>query len=90
MDVEGFKKKAEEWWNSFVIQERPDYILSCKHKLMKTKLKEWNASNGGNLKKNKINLLNQTVDHVQEQGPLSAYLDWLKKVTFKSKIKIKL
>lgn len=42
-----------------MIQERPDYILACKLKLLKNKLKEWNASNGGNLKK-KISLLNQT------------------------------
>lgn len=33
-------------------------ILSCKLKLLKTKLKEWNASNSVNLKKNKSNLLN--------------------------------
>lgn len=77
--LKGLKKKVEGWWNLFVIQERPDYILACKLKLPKTKLKEWNASNDGNLKK-KTNLHNQTssMDLVQEQRPLNEDDCWKK------------
>lgn len=73
MDVERFKKKVEDWWKSFVIQGRPDYILACKLKLLNTKLKVMECFYGGNLKKKKTNLLSQTLsmDLVQEQTPLN-------------------
>lgn len=48
----------EGWWNSFEITERSDYVLA-KLKMLKTKLKEWNVSNGGSLKMKKMDLLNQ-------------------------------
>ncbi|XP_075103406.1 uncharacterized protein LOC142177993 [Nicotiana tabacum] len=59
MEIDGFKERVEGWWNSFQIHGRPDYVLACKLKYLKTKLKQWYANNYGSLKIKKIGILDQ-------------------------------
>ncbi|CAN4127918.1 unnamed protein product [Withania somnifera] len=49
LDTEGFTDEVNEWWNSFKFEGRPDFILSCKMKALRSKLKEWSRSTQGNL-----------------------------------------
>ncbi|XP_070007559.1 uncharacterized protein [Nicotiana sylvestris] len=39
LNVEGFEDRIREWWGSFEFSGRPDYILACKLKALKGKLK---------------------------------------------------
>ena len=57
LEVEGFKDKVKEWWDSFNIEERAGYILAEKLKLLKVKMKEWSKENKGNWKHRKEDIL---------------------------------
>ncbi|OIT39647.1 putative acyl-activating enzyme 19 [Nicotiana attenuata] len=50
------------------VQGRPDYILACKLRMLKGKLKEWNGTNHGNFEVRKTQLLSSMaeMDVVQE------------------------
>jgi len=56
---QGFVERIKVWWNDFEFYGKPDYILACKLKALKGKLKEWSRYEQGNLKLQKNNLLNQ-------------------------------
>nr|XP_033508703.1 uncharacterized protein LOC117273621 [Nicotiana tomentosiformis] len=73
LEVDGFKDLVKAWWLSFAVQGHPDFILATKLKLLKAKLKEWNAANFGDLAKKKTELLNQLtiLDVLQEQRNLT-------------------
>lgn len=68
----GVKKRVKSWWLSFAVQGHPDYVLASKLKLLKAKLKQWNANNFGNLARRKSELLAQltNLDLSQEQRNL--------------------
>ncbi|XP_015166436.1 uncharacterized protein [Solanum tuberosum] len=55
LEGEGFSEKISNWWNSFSFYGRPDYILACKMKARKEKLKEWSKIEKGNLQIQKLN-----------------------------------
>ncbi|XP_075077018.1 uncharacterized protein LOC142163778 [Nicotiana tabacum] len=57
-----FEDRIREWWGSFEFSGRPDYILACKLKALKGKLKGWNRSYEGNLGLQKSKLLSQLAD----------------------------
>lgn len=47
LEVEGFKDKVKEGWNSFKVEGRAGYILAGKMKLLKVKMKGWSKENKG-------------------------------------------
>lgn len=49
MGTQGFLDKVKEWWSSFNYEGKPDNVLVCKLKALKSKLKEWNKGHEGNL-----------------------------------------
>lgn len=57
MGNEGFIDRVKGWWNSFSYEGRPDYVLACKMKALKNKLKEWSKSEQGNLGSQRNTLL---------------------------------
>ncbi|WMV21816.1 hypothetical protein MTR67_015201 [Solanum verrucosum] len=73
LEVEGFKEKVREWWESFNVNGRPGYILAEKLKMLKAKLKEWSKTNKGNWKQRKEDILSQisSWETIQEQRPLT-------------------
>lgn len=73
LQTEGFKEKVKEWWESFRVTGRPDYILAIKLKMLKGKLKEWNLANYGNLERKKTDILGRIaqLDLLQEQRSLT-------------------
>ncbi|XP_070017166.1 uncharacterized protein [Nicotiana sylvestris] len=62
LNVEGFEDRIREWWGSFEFSGRPDYILACKLKALKGKLKGWSRSYEGNLGMQKKKMLSQLAD----------------------------
>jgi len=62
LNTEGFSEKISNWWNSFSFYWRPDYILACKMKALKEKLKEWSKIEKGNLQIQRSKLLNKMAD----------------------------
>jgi len=73
LQTENFKERVKGWWDSEIFVGRPDYILACKMKALKVKLKEWSKTIQGNLGLQKQNILNQLyeLDMIQEQRCLS-------------------
>nr|XP_009608246.1 uncharacterized protein LOC104102270 [Nicotiana tomentosiformis] len=59
LNTKGFIDRIKEWWTSFEFSGRPNFILACKMKSLKGKLKEWSRSSQGNLGLQKTNMLNQ-------------------------------
>jgi len=49
LKAEGFIDTIREWWSSFNFTGRPDYILACKLRALKSKLKEWKERGRGKL-----------------------------------------
>ncbi|KAM3252928.1 hypothetical protein P3L10_006998 [Capsicum annuum] len=41
LNQEGFVERVKNWWSEFEFYGKPDYILACKLKALKGKLKEW-------------------------------------------------
>nr|XP_016436162.1 PREDICTED: uncharacterized protein LOC107762331 [Nicotiana tabacum] len=73
LETEGFNDRVQNWWTSFEIEGRPYYILACKLKALKGKLKEWSNCNFGNLEREKNHILNQItmLDIIQQQRNLN-------------------
>lgn len=65
---EEFVDRIKVWWNDFEFYGKPDYILACKLKALKEKLKEWSRNEQGNLKLQKNNLLNQMAELESHQS----------------------
>lgn len=51
--MDGFLNLVKDWWTSFSIEGRPDFIIAKKLRLLQVKLKEWNPDNLRNLDKKK-------------------------------------
>lgn len=47
LEVDGFKDKVKEWWEFFKVNDRSDYVLADKFKMLKAKIKEWRKYNRG-------------------------------------------
>ncbi|WMV48297.1 hypothetical protein MTR67_041682 [Solanum verrucosum] len=62
LQTENFNERIKGWWDSEIFMGRPDYILACKLKSLKVKLKEWSRTAQGNLGLQKQNILNQLYD----------------------------
>ncbi|WMV18962.1 hypothetical protein MTR67_012347 [Solanum verrucosum] len=62
LQTENFNERIKGWWDSEIFMGRPDYILACKLKSPKVKLKEWSRTAQGNLGLQKQNILNQLYD----------------------------
>lgn len=58
LQTEKFNARVKGWWNSESYTGRPDYILVCKLKALKVKLKEWSRTVQGNLGLQKQSILN--------------------------------
>lgn len=73
LNVEGFKSKVQDWWNSFNVTGRADFKLATKLSLLKVKLKEWSKENKGNWRARKDQLLEQigSLENIQEARPLT-------------------
>lgn len=68
LETEGFTDRVRNWWTSFIFEGRPDYILACKLKALKGRLKEWSQSNYGNVEIRKNLILHQIseLDAIQQ------------------------
>lgn len=66
-------EQVKKWWDSFVFTGRPDYILCCKLKALKGKLKEWSKIVSGNLLVQKVHILSwfSTLDTMMESRVLT-------------------
>ncbi|CAN4128235.1 unnamed protein product [Withania somnifera] len=49
LNIVSFTNIVKGWWNGFNFSGRPHYILACKMKALKSKLKEWSTCVQGNL-----------------------------------------
>lgn len=49
LQTQDFNGRIKGWWNFVTYVGRPNYILACKLKLLKVKLKEWSKTLHGNL-----------------------------------------
>jgi len=69
----GFNDRIKEGWNSFSFKGRPDFVLSCKLKALKHKLKDWSRSEAGNLVIQRKQTLEQLaeMDMILEYRPLT-------------------
>lgn len=81
LETELFSDRVTFWWTSFVIEERPSYILATKLKALKDKLKEWSSSTCMNLEMGKILILNQ----ITELDKYSNKDAWMRKSYQKSR-----
>ncbi|KAG5622396.1 hypothetical protein H5410_007614 [Solanum commersonii] len=59
LEIEGFIDRVKNWWSSFNFLGRLDYVLACKLKALKHKLKEWRNEESGNLGVQRKKLLEQ-------------------------------
>ncbi|XP_070015628.1 uncharacterized protein [Nicotiana sylvestris] len=68
-----FTARVQDWWTSLEIEGRPDYILACRLKALKGKLKERSLSSYGNLEREKAVILNQIteLDAIKQQRDLN-------------------
>lgn len=84
LNTEGFTDRISSWWYSFTFHGKPDYILACKLKALKEKLKEWSKEERGNLQIQKTNLLNKmaSLDSLMENRALTEDEVSLKATTF--------
>ncbi|XP_047257605.1 uncharacterized protein LOC124889670 [Capsicum annuum] len=60
--AEGFVDKVKEWWSDFEFHRKSNYVLACKFKALKGKLKDWSRMEQGNLKLKKNSILNQMAE----------------------------
>uniref|UniRef100_A0A0V0HVN8 Putative ovule protein n=1 Tax=Solanum chacoense TaxID=4108 RepID=A0A0V0HVN8_SOLCH len=83
LNTEGFIDKIRSWWEFFCIYRKPDYILACKLKALKGKLKEWSKEEKGNLLLERSILLNKmaTLDSIIDNRALTGEEAALKAIT---------
>uniref|UniRef100_M1BT70 Endonuclease/exonuclease/phosphatase domain-containing protein n=1 Tax=Solanum tuberosum TaxID=4113 RepID=M1BT70_SOLTU len=62
LQTENFKEMVKNWWDSFNVRGRPDFILASKLRYLKDKLKEWSKTRQGNLGLQKQSILNQLAE----------------------------
>lgn len=41
LEVDGFRDRVKEWWMSFNVEGRAEYVLAEMLKVLKGKLKQW-------------------------------------------------
>uniref|UniRef100_A0A2N9IB59 Uncharacterized protein n=1 Tax=Fagus sylvatica TaxID=28930 RepID=A0A2N9IB59_FAGSY len=70
---EGFHNRVHQWWNSYLYNGSPSYVLIQKLKSLKMDLRRWNKEIFGdvNLRKNDLQIQIQDLDLVEETRPLS-------------------
>uniref|UniRef100_A0A2N9EUU7 Reverse transcriptase domain-containing protein n=1 Tax=Fagus sylvatica TaxID=28930 RepID=A0A2N9EUU7_FAGSY len=70
---EGFHNRVQQWWNSYLYNGSPSYILIQKLKSLKVDLRRWNKEIFGdvNLRKNDLQAQIQDLDLVEETRTLS-------------------
>jgi hypothetical protein len=49
LKADGFKERVQRWWESYIFQGTPSYIVACKLKALKMDLKKWNEEVFGNM-----------------------------------------
>ena len=59
LKAEGFVDLVKQWWDSYVFQGTPSFVLACKLKALKMNLKTWNEEVFGNIDSNKRMLLDE-------------------------------
>ncbi|KAF3628209.1 hypothetical protein FXO38_04523 [Capsicum annuum] len=69
LNQEGFVEKVKNWWSEFEFYGKPDYILACKLKALKGKLKQWSRQEQGNLKLQK-NIRALTEEEIAKKATL--------------------
>jgi exonuclease III len=57
LKVDGFVNRIKAWWDSYVFQGSPSFILANKLKALKMDLKRWNREEFGNIGQKKNNLM---------------------------------
>lgn len=62
LSSDGFLDRVKGWWSNFNFSGKPDYILACKLKALKCKLKDWSKEVQGNLSSQKKLLLGKLAD----------------------------
>ncbi|KAH0658710.1 hypothetical protein KY289_027458 [Solanum tuberosum] len=67
LQSEGFVDRVKDWWSSFRYSGKPDYVLACKLKALKHKLKEWSKKESGNLGLQRKKLLEQLAEMDMER-----------------------
>jgi len=72
LKVDGFVGLVKQWGDSFSFHGSPSFVLACKLKALKSKLKTWNVEVFGNVERNKRKLLEelQAVETVEDSRAL--------------------
>ena len=70
---ECFHEKVQRWWESYVFQGSPSFVLACKLRALKQDLKIWNEEEFGNIDGRKNSLLSsvKSLDELADARPLS-------------------
>ena len=70
---ECFHEKVQRWWESYVFQGSPSFVLACKLRALKQDLKIWNEEEFGNIDGRKNSLLSsvKSLDELEDARPLS-------------------
>ena len=70
---EGFHEKVKRWWESYVFQGSPNFVLACKLRALKQDVKIWNEEEFGNIDGRKNSLLSsvKSLDELEDARPLS-------------------
>ena len=57
LKAEGFVDLLKQWWDSYVFQGSPSFVLAHKLKALKSDLKRWNEEVFGNIERNERSLI---------------------------------
>ena len=73
LKAEGFLDKVKSWWENYLFQGSPGYILAKKLAALKSDLKKWNESDFGNISVKKQQLWSKlnVLDVKEDFQPLS-------------------
>ena len=73
LKAEGFLDKVKSWWENYLFQGSPSYILAKKLSALKSDLKKWNESDFGNISVKKQQLWSKlnVLDVKEDSQPLS-------------------
>jgi hypothetical protein len=73
LKADGFKERVKRWWDAYIFQGTPSFIVACKLKALKTDLKKWNEEVFGNMgvRKNQLMFDLNEMDAVAELRPLT-------------------
>jgi hypothetical protein len=72
LKFEGFVDRVKQWWDSYLFQGSPSFILASKLKALKVDLKRWNEEVFGNVERKKKILLEElhVFDIIEEERAL--------------------